>query len=102
MRRNEKGGSWYGGVSWDLWLMLLRHTGRRPRWFEEISRLLTEEERRATFALSSRVHGVKITAEGRYKYVEAWAVNHPLYPDIDAPEPGQPVPTPSAEGGAPQ
>lgn len=99
---DEKGGSWYGGVSWDLWLMLLRHTGRRPRWFEEISRLLTEEERRATFALSSRVHGVKITAEGRYKYVEAWAVNHPLYPDIDAPEPGQPVPTPSAEGGAPQ
>ncbi|MDP9766105.1 hypothetical protein [Deinococcus enclensis] len=86
---DERGGSWYGGVSWDVWLMLLRFRGSRPRWFEETSRWLTEEERQTSFSLSGRVHGVKITDDGRYKYEQVWAVNHQLHPDIDAPQPSE-------------
>ncbi|MBZ9752160.1 hypothetical protein GO986_12005 [Deinococcus sp. HMF7620] len=94
---DERGGSWYGGVSWDMWLLLLRFRGSRPRWFEEVSRLLTEEERRSALVLGHRLHGVQITEEGRWKYEQAWAVNHQLHPDIEAPNPNASVP--SAKGG---
>ena len=39
--------------------------------------------------LSGHEYGVKLNSVGRAKYIEVWAVNHQLHPDVDAPDPMQ-------------
>lgn len=84
---DERGGDWFGGISWDTWLMLVRGTKHRRPWFDGISRSMPDEHKQHIFALTGQQHGVKINVEGMRKYLQSWAVNHQLYPDIDAPDP---------------
>lgn len=86
---DERGGDWFGGISWDTWLMLVRGTKHRGPWFDEISRSMPDEHKQHIFALTGQQHGVKINVEGMRKYLQTWEVNHQLHPDIDAPNPWQ-------------
>lgn len=77
----DPGGSWYGGVHWNTWLLLLN---RRSGPLVE-SR--SQEERHPTLGAYRQVYFLRLNEAGCTYYRERWAANSAAYPDVEAPNP---------------
>jgi len=73
----------YGNISKKVWLRLRDYEGR-----ELIEEYQTEGERRAGI-YTPQIYWLRLTAFGEQFYRDNWRQYRELYPEVDAPEPGE-------------
>ncbi|HEY4033608.1 MAG TPA: hypothetical protein VGL94_06540 [Ktedonobacteraceae bacterium] len=80
-------GGWYGDygrIGWNTWLRLRDY--KTGALVEEYS---TVGEYSRASGMTLDIHCIKLTSFGEQHYKENWARYRELYPEVEAPEPGE-------------